>query len=259
MHVDDRDAKPAHHRRGHLVAGGGGWTRTPRRVRVQGERQGDRPPARRPLRPLRLPQGRGSRAARRGTRGPASGGAPQGRPGRRARSRTRTTSRRHRADPPELRPDHRQRRPISFGPLCGPRAYGYSGTPCNRRHRPREELRRRAGGRWRGPRRAERLRLRSARPERRRQDHHDPHARHAAHARRGLGPRARPRRGHRGRRRALAHEPHGSDGVGRRGPHRPREPRSCSVVCSGSGAPTPRRAPASCSRRSVSRTRLLGS
>ena len=62
------------------------------------------------------------------------------------------------------------------------------GLSRRRGHRPRQGLRRDAGGRRGGPRGAPRLGVRRARPQRRGQDHHDPHARHAAAPRRRAAP-----------------------------------------------------------------------
>ena len=97
------------------------------------------------------------------------------------------------------------------------------------RHRgrgPRQELRRHARRRRRRPVRRAGRGVRGPRAQRRRQDHHDPDARHPAGA--GCRPRlgARPRHRLRGRHRPLAREPDGPARLGRRGPHRAREPRA---------------------------------
>ena len=58
MTTEPRTAEPADHRGGHLLAGRRGRTGQAGRVRVHGGTAGDRAPARRPRRPLRLSQGR---------------------------------------------------------------------------------------------------------------------------------------------------------------------------------------------------------
>ena len=95
---------------------------------------------------------------------------------------------------------------------------------CHRGDRPRRVIRRDPRRRWRRPLRADRLRLRGPRAERRGQDHHglDRHTLLAPTPARRAGSGPRHRRG--GRRGARAHEPHGSARLGGRGPDRAREP-----------------------------------
>ncbi|CAA9219309.1 MAG: Efflux ABC transporter, ATP-binding protein, partial [uncultured Acidimicrobiales bacterium] len=78
--------------------------------------------------------------------------------------------------------------------------------------------------RRRRPGRAQRLDLRRAGPQRRRQDDDDPHAGHVDPPRRGHRPRPRPRHRRGGGRRAGRRQPHRPARIGRRGPHRPGEP-----------------------------------
>src|SRR5512133_215820 len=63
-HAERAEGERADHRGGHLLAGRVGWTRQAWGVRVQGRGTGDRPPARRRRRPLRLSKERLDRIVR---------------------------------------------------------------------------------------------------------------------------------------------------------------------------------------------------
>ena len=130
------------------------------------------------------------RAAARGGTRRARTRSSRSKPGWAARAieTRRRRARRDRAAAPQLRPDRarqgRGRLVLVATPVLRP--MHDRDSPRHRGHRPRQDVRRDARRGRRRPGRAQRLGLRRARPERRRQDHDDPDAGHAAAPRRRL-------------------------------------------------------------------------
>src|SRR5215217_3044373 len=119
----------------------------------------------------------------------------------------------------------RRRGHASCHPTGGGTSVEFTYRLSYRNVRPRQGLRRHAGRRQRGPRRAHGRRVRPTGTERSGQDHGHPDARHLAAARLRRGAGAWPQRRRRGRCGARSGEPHRAIRLRRRGPHRTREPR----------------------------------